>query len=63
VCALGVFAVPEYFSFWDRVKSFLLCLLVIWLIYAGMVSFYLVGTGLAELENARHDARTQELIR
>ena len=62
VLSLGAAAVPEYVKFWERVKGGLLCLLVIWLVYVGLVAFYLVGTGLAELEDTRHEAELEERL-
>lgn len=56
VVSLGAAAVPDYISPWERIKGGLLTMLVMWLVYAGMSSFYLVGTGLAELEDARYNA-------
>lgn len=62
VIALFVLTVPEYINPWERVKSGLLTLLVIWLMYAGIGAFYLFGTGVAEIENARSDARLEEKL-
>jgi hypothetical protein len=63
VVALFAIAVPEYVSPWERLKAGLLTLLVMWLIYTGLIAFYLFGTGVAELENARTDARLEEVLR
>lgn len=63
VCALFTAAVPDYFNWFDRLKGGLLCLLVIWLIYTGLVAFYLFGIGVNEIENARSDARLEEVLR
>ena len=63
VIALFVLAVPEYINPWERLKSGLLTLLVIWLVYAGLGAFYLFGTGVAEIENARSDARLEEVLK
>ena len=43
VVALGAAVVPDYFNGWDRLKAGLLTLLVMWLVFAGMSSFWLVG--------------------
>lgn len=63
VVSLGAAAVPDYISPWERIKGGLLTMLVMWLLYAGMSAFYLVGTGLAELENARVDGRLEEVLK
>ncbi len=62
VVALFVAAVPEYINPWERLKGGLLTMLVMWLVYAGLGAFYLVGTGLAELENTRHNAELEERL-
>ena len=62
VISLGAAAVPDYFNWFDRLKGGLLALLVVWLFYAALVGFYLVGTGLAELEDTRHEAELEERL-
>ncbi len=46
----------------ERIKGGLLALLVIWVVYAGFAGFYLAGTGLGELENARYQAELKERL-
>ena len=63
VIALIFVLMAENLCWQERIMGGLLTFLIIWIAYGCFAGFYLVGTGLADLENKRHDARLEEMLR